>query len=135
MTYVRMYCTCVANREDMDRLMDHAYELLKQDSGFAPTLLAYKATATVEEVLGLASVLLESHRVRELVQIRFDAFFWHFVFVFCCSFGRCPLLVFSGVYCWEVRGVKEFVMFRIWKLSSCFFLNGQSANLARRLQE
>ncbi|CAM9444507.1 unnamed protein product, partial [Hapterophycus canaliculatus] len=50
-------------REDMDRLMDHAYGLLKQDSGFAPTLLTYKATATVEEVLGLASVLLEAHRV------------------------------------------------------------------------
>lgn len=51
-------------REDTNRLVDHAYGLLMQDSGSAPTLLTYKPTATVEEVLGLASVLLEAHRVR-----------------------------------------------------------------------
>eukprot|EP00903_Cladosiphon_okamuranus_P005875 g5811.t1 len=50
-------------REDTDRLVDHAYGLLDQDSGSTPTLLAYKPTATMEEVLGLASVLLEAHRV------------------------------------------------------------------------
>lgn len=43
--------------------MDHAYGLLDQDSGLTPTLLTYKPTATVEKVLGLASVLLEAHRV------------------------------------------------------------------------
>lgn len=46
--------------------MDHAYGLMMQDSGSAPTLLTYKPTATVEEVVGLASVLLEEHRVSEL---------------------------------------------------------------------
>ncbi|CAM9947330.1 unnamed protein product, partial [Laminaria digitata] len=50
-------------REETDRLVDHAYGLLKQDPEQAPTLLTYKPTATVDEVLGVASVLLESHRV------------------------------------------------------------------------
>ncbi|CAM9953871.1 unnamed protein product [Ectocarpus sp. 4 AP-2014] len=51
------------SREDTERLADHAYGLLKQDSSLSPTLLTYKPTATVEEVLALASVLLEVHRV------------------------------------------------------------------------
>lgn len=55
--------TVTYHREDTDRLVDHAYGLLAQDSGLTPTLLTYKPTATVEEVLGLASVLLEAHRV------------------------------------------------------------------------
>ncbi|CAB1098274.1 unnamed protein product [Ectocarpus sp. CCAP 1310/34] len=49
--------------EDTVRLADHAYGLLKQDSSLSPTLLTYKPTATVDEVLALASVLLEVHRV------------------------------------------------------------------------
>ncbi|CAN0331853.1 unnamed protein product [Ectocarpus sp. 6 AP-2014] len=51
------------SREDTERLADHAYGLLKQDSTLSPTLLTYKPTATVDEVLALASVLLEVHRV------------------------------------------------------------------------
>ncbi|CBJ28578.1 TiTiN family member (ttn-1) [Ectocarpus siliculosus] len=51
------------SREDTERLADHAYGLLKQDSSLSPTLLTYKPTATVDEVLALASVLLEVHRV------------------------------------------------------------------------
>lgn len=50
-------------REETDKLVDHAYGLLKQDPAQTPTLLTYKPTATVDEVLGVASVLLESHRV------------------------------------------------------------------------
>ncbi|CAN0416583.1 unnamed protein product, partial [Ectocarpus sp. 12 AP-2014] len=51
------------SREDTERLADHAYGLLKQDSSLSPTLLTYKPTATVDEVLAVASVLLEVHRV------------------------------------------------------------------------
>lgn len=58
---ILFFIPCV--REDTERLADHAYSLLKQDSSLSPTLLTYKPTATVDEVLAIASVLLEVHRV------------------------------------------------------------------------
>lgn len=50
-------------REDRDMLVDHAFGLLKQDSQSTPTLLTYKPTASEEDVLEMASILLEAHRV------------------------------------------------------------------------
>lgn len=50
-------------REDSERLVDHAYELLKQEPSAAPTLLTYKPTSSPDDVWSLASILLESHRV------------------------------------------------------------------------
>ena len=51
------------SREDTHMLMAHAFGTLNQDSSCTPTLLTYKSTATEDEVLEMASVLLEAHRV------------------------------------------------------------------------
>jgi len=44
-------------------LMEHAFSLLKQDASTSRVLLTYKPTATSEEVVEMASVLLEDQEV------------------------------------------------------------------------
>lgn len=51
--------------DDTERLLDHAFGLLKQLPGTARTLVTYKPTATPEEVWEVASVLLEARKVRK----------------------------------------------------------------------
>lgn len=57
--------------EDTEKLLDHAFGLLRQEPTAAPTMVTYKPTATAEEVWEVASMLMENQRVRK----RFPFFF------------------------------------------------------------
>lgn len=72
-------------REDTERLVDHVYELLKQEPSAAPTLLTYKPTCSPDDVWNLASILLETHRVSEGVWFVAVFFFWGIFFVHSCG--------------------------------------------------
>ena len=50
-------------RDDANMLMEHAFRILKQDASTSRVLLTYKPTAISEEVLEMASVLLEDQEV------------------------------------------------------------------------